>query len=199
MHSSPHRNNSDFQLRYFMANNCHTADVAWCLMYEQKLDIQIKLESTKAKQLRRKAKGIEIEEDLKSQDPVKQLNAQADLIEWKSGEGMLEMAVLGAEQEIATIEAIMAELEPQRKYAHLPLLEASQAAQREEWLLEFKHRTENYLLSRGTIPEDQLQAMRSHPDFESNIVPFISNIVEKIATNKDKMNLLTNNKMLING
>jgi hypothetical protein len=182
-----------------MANNCHTADVAWCLMYEQKLDIQLKLESTKAKQLRRKAKSIEIEEGLKSQDPAKQLNAQADLIEWESGEGMLEMAVLGAEQEIATIEAIMAELEPQRKYAHLPLLEASQAAQREEWLLEFKHRTENYLLSRGTIPEDQLQAMRSHPDFESNIVPFISNIVEKIATNKDKMNLLTNNKMLING
>jgi hypothetical protein len=182
-----------------MANNCHTADVAWCLMYEQKLDIQLKLESTKAKQLRRKAKSIEIEENLKSQDPAKQLNAQADLIEWESGEGMLEMAVLGAEQEIATIEAIMAELEPQRKYAHLPLLEASQAAQREEWLLEFKHRTENYLLSRGTIPEDQLQAMRSHPDFESNIVPFISNIVEKIATNKDKMNLLTNNKMLTNG
>ena len=182
-----------------MANNCHTADVAWCLMYEQKLDIQIKLEATKAKQLRRKAKGIEIEEGLKSTDPVKQLNAQADLIEWKSGEGLLEMAVLGAEQEIATIESIMAELEPQRKYAHLPLLEASQAAQREEWLLEFKHRTENYLLSRGTIPEDQLQAMRSHPDFESSIVPFISDIVEKIATNKNKMNLLTNNKMLTNG
>lgn len=199
MHSSPHRNNSDFQLRYFMANNCHTADAAWCLMYEQKLDIQMKLETTKARQLRRKARSIEIEERLKSQDPVTQLNAQADLIEWESGEGMLEMAILGAEQEIATIKSIMAELEPQRKYAHLPILEASQAAQREEWLLEFKHRTENYLLSRGTIPEDQLQAMRSHPDFESNIVPFISDIVEKIATNKNKMNLLTNNKMLTNG
>ena len=199
MHSSPHRNNSDFQLRYFMANNCHTADVAWCLMYEQKLDIQLKLESTKAKQLRRKAKGIEIEEGLKSEDPVKQLNAQADLIEWKSGEGLLEMAVLGAEQEIATIESIMAELDPQRKYAHLSLLEASQAAQREEWLLEFQHRTENFLLSKGTIPEDQLNAMRSHPDFESNIVPFISNVLDKISTGKDKMNLLTNNKMLTNG
>jgi len=199
MNSSPHRNNSDFQLRYFMANNCHTADIAWCLMYEQKLDIQIKLESTKAKQLRRKAKGLEIEESLKAQDPVKQLNAQADLIEWKSGEGLIEMAILGAEQEIATIESIMAELEPQRKYAHLPLLEASQAAQREEWLLEFQHRTENFLLSKGTIPEDQLNAMRSHPDFEKKLVPFITNIVEKIATNKDKMGLLTNNKMLTNG
>lgn len=199
MHSSPHRNNSDFQLRYFMANNCHTADIAWCLMYEQKLDIQLKLEFTKAKELRRKAKRIEIDEGLKSEDPVKQLNAQADLIEWNSGEGMLEMAILGAEQEIATIESLMGELEPQRKYAHLPILEASQAAQREEWLLEFKHRTENYLLSKGTIPEDQLQAMRSHPDFESSIVPYISDVLHKITTNKDKINLLTNNKMLTNG
>ncbi len=199
MHSSPHRNNSDFQLRYFMANNCHTADVAWCLMYEQKLDIQIKLDITKARVLRRKARQIEIDEGLKSEDPVKQLNAQADLIEWQSGEGLLELAILGAEQEIATIESIMAELEPQRKYAHLSILEAAQAAQREEWLLEFKHRTENYLLSKGTIPEDQLQAMRSHPDFESNIVPFISDVLHKISDNKDKMNLLTNNKMLTNG
>lgn len=182
-----------------MANNCHTADVAWCLMYEQKLDIQLKLESTKAKQLRRKARNIEIQEALKSKDLVQQLNAKADLIEWESSEGLLEMAVLGAEQEIATIESIMAELEPQRKYAHLSLLEASQAAQREEWLLEFQHRTENYLLSKGTIPEDQLNAMRSHPDFENKLVPFIAGIVEKIATNKDKMSLLTNNKMLTNG
>lgn len=199
MNSSPHRNNSDFQLRHFMANNCHTADIAWCLMYEQKLDIQIKLESTKAKMLRRKAKRIEIEEGLESTDPIKQLNAQADLIEWQSGDGLLEMALLGAEQEIATITSIMNELEPQRKYAHLPLLEAAQAAQREEWLLEFQHRSENYLLSRGTIPEDQLQAMRSHPDFETQLVPYITGIVEKIATNKNKMSLLTNNRMLING
>ena len=182
-----------------MANNCHTADVAWCLMYEQKLDIQIKLAATQANALRRKAKGIEIEERLKSQDPVKQLSAQADLIEWQSGEGLLELAILGAEQEIATIESIMAELEPQRKYAHLSIFDAAQAAQREEWRLEFQHRIENYLLTRGTIPEDQLQAMRSHPDFESSIVPFISNVLDKISTGKDKMNLLTNNRMLING
>ena len=199
MHSSPHRNNSDFQLRYFIANNCHTADVAWCLMYEQKLDIQIKLESTKAKMLRRKAKMLEIEQGLASTDPIKQLNAQADLIEWQSGDGMLEMAVLGAEQELATITSIMDELGPQRKYAHLPLLEAAQAAQREEWLLEFQNRSENYLLSRGTIPEDHLNAMRNHPDFETQLVPYITDVIEKIATNKNRMSLLTNNKMLING
>ena len=199
MHSSPHRNNSDFQLKYFMANSCHTADISWCLMYEQKLDIQIKLESTKAKVLRRKAKRIEIDEALKSENYAKQLNAQADLIEWESGNGLLEIAILGAEQEIATIKSIMAELEPQRKYAHLSVLEAAQAAQREEWLLEFKQRTENYLLSKGTIPEDQLNAMRNHPDFKTELVPFIKDVLKQINTSKDKMALLTINKMLING
>lgn len=199
MHSAPHRNNSDFQLRYFIANDCHTADTAWCLMYEQKLDIKMKLEATKAKMVRRKARRIEIEESLKSDDVVKQLNAQADLIEWESGEGLLEMAVLGAEQELETIKSIMAELEPQRKYAHLPVLEASQAAQREEWMLEFKRRCENFLLSKGTIPEDQLNAMRNHPDFTTMLVPHIDELVQKISTQKNKMSLLTNNRMLING
>jgi len=199
MHSSPHRNNSDFQLRHFIANQCHTADVAWCVMYEQKIDIQIKLDATKARLLRRKAKKLEIDQNLNSDDPIQKLTAEADLLEWQSGEGLLEMAILGAEQEIRTITSIMEELEPQRKYAHLPILEAAQAAQREEWKLEFKHRIENFLLSRGTIPEDQLQAMRSHPDFEAELVPHVQNMIEKISSSENKMSLLTNNRMLAHG
>lgn len=199
MHSSPHRNNSDFQLRHFIANQCHTADVAWCVMYEQKLDIQIKLDVTKARLIRRKAKKLEIDNNLNTNDPIQKLNAEADLLEWQSSDGMLEMAILGAEQEICTITQIMDELEPRRKYAHLPLLEAAQAAQQEEWKLEFKHRIENFLLSRGTIPEDQLQAMRSHPDFESELVPHVQEMVHKIANNENKMALLTNNRMLTHG
>ena len=201
MHSAPHRNNSDFQLRYFMANNCHTADTAWCLMYEQRLDIMLKLESTRARMLRREAKKAEIEDifnDASASRSAK-LNAQADLMDWQSGEGLLELAIVGADQEIATIEQIMAELEPQRKYGHLPVLEASQAAQREEWCLEFKRRCENYLLSIGTIPEDQLNAMRNHPDFETQLVPFVKDISEKIAVSENKIGLLKNNRMLING
>lgn len=199
MHSAPHRNNSDFQLRYFIANNCHTADIAWCVLYEQKLDIFTKLEATKAKLVRRKAKRLEIDKKLKSVSEIDRLNAQADLIDWESGEGMLEMAIKGAEQELATIESIMAELEPQRKYGHLPILEASQAAQREEWLLEFKRRTENYLLSIGTIPEDQLNAMRNHPDFEAEIVPHVKQVSYQINKSDDKLALLTNNRVLLNG
>jgi hypothetical protein len=197
MHSAPHRTNSDFQLRYFIANNCHTADIAWCLMYEQRLDIFTKLEATKARLVRRKAKKLQIDEKLNSSSEIDRLMAEADLIEWQSGEGLLEMAIMGAEQELATIETIMKELEPQRKYGHLPVLEASQAAQREEWLLEMKRRTENYLLSIGTIPEDQLNAMRNHPDFESEIVPHVEQISHRMIENKNRMLLLTNNKALL--
>jgi hypothetical protein len=168
-------------------------------MYEQKLDIQMKLDATKARLLRRKAKKLEIERNLNSDDSIEKLIAEADLLEWQSQDGLLEMAVLGAEQEISTINSIMQELEPQRKYAHLPLLEAAQAAQREEWKLEFKHRIENYLLSRGTIPEDQLQAMRSHPDFELELVPHVQDMIQKISSSENKMSLLTNNRMLAHG
>lgn len=166
-------------------------------MYEQKLDIMSKLESTRARLFKRKAKKVEIENALKSDNEVVRLNAQADLIEWRSGEGLIEMAIKGAEMELETIQTIMDELEPQRKYGHLPVLEASQAAQREEWLGEFKRRCENFLLSNGTIPEDHLNAMRNHPDFETQIVPHVQYVVERIGSAKDKMALLTRNSTLL--
>jgi hypothetical protein len=33
MNAKPHRTNSDFQLRYFLARSCHTPDGARALMY----------------------------------------------------------------------------------------------------------------------------------------------------------------------
>jgi hypothetical protein len=199
MHSSPHRNNSDFQLRYFMANNCHTADAAWCLMYEQRLDIKLKLESTKAAVLRRKARSLDLDAAINNPQasPSERLRAEADLMEWQANEGLLELAIAGAEQELSTIQAIMDELEPQRKYAHMPLLEAAQATQREEWLGEFKKRCENYMLSVGTIPEDHLNAMRNHPDFAVSIVPHVQQLTQNIEEAKDRIGLLTNNSTLL--
>lgn len=199
MHSAPHRTNSDFQLRYFMANNCHTADGAWCLMYEQRLDIFNKLEATKARVLRRQARKIKIDQVLNNPNSteVEILEARADLQEWESGDGFLELAIAGAERELATIQKIMDELEPHRKYSHLPVLEAADATQREEWLGEFKRRTENYLLSNGTIPEDHLNAMRNHPDFEREIVPHLLETVKQIQNTKNGIGALKNNKALL--
>jgi hypothetical protein len=48
---------------------------------------------------------------------------------------------------------------------HVPTQDEYQENQREEWKLEFKRRVENFLLSQGCIPPDQLSVMRNHPDF----------------------------------
>lgn len=181
MHSAPHRNNSDFQLRHFIAGRCHTPDAAWAILYEQKLDIEQKLASTRARKLRREAKRLDIQHCLEyaGASQADKLRARADLMEWEAAEGLIELAIAGAEREIATIEGLMAELEPHRKFKHLPLLEATEAAQHDEWLGEFKERIENYLLSQGTIPEDQIAAMRAHPAFEKEIRPYM---IEKAAS-----------------
>lgn len=203
MHSAPHRNNSDFQLRHFIAGSCHTADGAWNILYEQMIDIKIKLETTRARILRRKAKEIELNEiKARIQTEQDKLRYEADLIEFQSGEGLLELALAGAEKELQTIQSLMAELEPFRKYKHLPLLEATEAAQQDEWREEFKHRIENHLLGQGYIPADQLEAIRKHPDFESDILPHIKKTMVALEGNKELSNsimLLTNSSLLLGG
>ena len=93
MHSAPHRNNSDFQLRHFIAGSCHTADAAWNLLYEQRLDIIVKREHTKAKILRRRAYWLDLEEQRKNiQTAQDELRYEADLLEFNASENILELA-----------------------------------------------------------------------------------------------------------
>jgi hypothetical protein len=199
MHSAPHRTNSDFQLRHFIAGSCHTPDGAWSLLYEQMIDIQIKLEATKARLIRRQIRREELQEALNNPSLSKKerMALEADLIEFNSGEGLLELALKGAEQELASIKDMMKELEPMRQFAHLPILEASEAAQRLEWLGEFKTRCENYLVSMGTIPHDQIETMRKHPDFQAEIVPFVQNLSLQLEQSGHRIELLQNSKTLL--
>lgn len=199
MNSKPHRNNCDFQLKHFMAGSCHTPDGAWALLYDQKIDIGVKIEHTKAQGLRRQAKIMAAEAVLA--DPastdVQRLNAEADLFECNSVIEGWSLNLKAAENEYAYISKLMDELEPQRKYAHLPLLEANEAMQRDEWLGELQTRAENFLLTSGTIPHDHLNTMRCHPDFEAKIVPHIEAFTLKIAnSNGDRTKVLTNMKPL---
>lgn len=195
MNSKPHRNNCDFQLKHFMAGSCHTPDGAWALLYDQKIDIAVKIEHTKAQGLRRKAKMMAAQAILDDPEAteVDRLNAEADMLECNSVIEGWSKNLEAAENEYAYICKLMEELEPLRKYKHLPLLEANEAMQRDEWLGELKTRAENFLLTAGTIPHDHLNTMRCHPDFEAEIVPHIEAITMKvIASNGDKSKVLKN-------
>lgn len=195
MNSKPHRNNCDFQLKHFMAGSCHTPDGAWALLYDQKIDIGVKIEHTKAQGLRRQAKMMAAEAVLADPNSteVQRLNAEADMLECNSVIEGWSKNLQAAENEYAYICKLMDELEPLRKYKHLPLLEANEAMQREEWLGELKTRAENFLLTAGTIPHDHLNTMRCHPDFEAEIVPHIEAVTMKVLdSGGDRTKVLKN-------
>ena len=182
MHSASHRLNHDFQLRHFLAGSCHTPDAAWTLLYSQKIDMESKLKTAKAQAIDRRIKALEAENLLASSDPIMRLQGEKIQAELEASQYIFDMNVEGAEKELETITALMEELEPLCKYAHLPILERNEACWREEWCLELIRRAENNLLAYGTIPPDQLETMRQHPDFKERIVPKILGLTAKIQT-----------------
>ena len=182
MHSASHRLNHDFQLRHFLAGSCHTPDAAWTLLYSQKIDMESKLKTAKAQAIDRRIKALEAENLLASSDPIMRLQGEKIQAELEASQYIFDMNVEGAEKELETIVALMEELEPLCKYAHLPILERNEACWREEWCLELIRRAENNLLAYGTIPPDQLETMRQHPDFKERIVPKILELTAKVQT-----------------
>jgi hypothetical protein len=195
MNSKPHRNNSDFQLKYFLAGSCTTPDGAWCLLYGQMIDREQVVNDIEAHTIKRQVKKLKAQKviDSETSDAIEKLEAQAELIELKNGQYIFDMNAEAARQELATIKKLMAEIEPFRKYAHLSVLEASEASQQEEWLGELKLRAENFLMTQGSIPHDHLNTMRCHPDFKMELVPYIQNIFIQMSKNTgaDTLNLLS--------
>jgi len=157
-------------------------------MYGQLIDIQGKLRHAESQLLRREAKIAEAEEILAQDDIPKsvRLGALADKIEQEADIPTWDMNLKGAQQELADIKAIMAELKPQCKFADLDILRQSEAIQQEEWLLELQGRAENFMLSSGSIPADHLQTMRCHPEFKERLVPFITNMATQISIASEK-------------
>lgn len=203
MNSKPHRQNTDFQLRHFLMGDCKTADGAWCLLYGQKIDQEHKLAVAESQRKRREAKIAAAQEilDDESQKQSARLNAEADILEAQADIPIWEMNLKASQDELATINELMEELEPHRKYGHLGVLQANEACQQEEWKLELMARAENYMLTVGTIPADELRTMRSHPDFDKGIKQHITalhnNIINLVQKQGNPMTLLTSAPSLL--
>lgn len=170
--TTPNRRNSDFQIAYLLAGKCHTADAAYAMLCNLREERELALfEANKV------AVQFEGRNDIES--TVFKRNIEA------------------AKKELETINKCIERVQPLRKYSNLPDDEAHEACQREEWRLEFIERAENSLISIGTIPADQLSAMRAHPDFMSLIYPAIERAKMFIANGKSQKLLDdANNKML---
>lgn len=173
--------NSNFQTAYFIAGSCFTPDAAWFALLNQRDDRQRALDSNRAQQLRTQARRIEAERNLGSEDPAIRLRAQADIMELDSSEAMDAQLFQACEDEIAFIDQCLARLEPLRRYRDLPELEAVEACQREEFAREFQFRIENFLMSQGQIPHNELAVMRQHPDFATQLLPHIHTVTQALT------------------
>lgn len=171
-----HRQNHDFTIIYHLAGACHTPDAAYALLMDLREDRQSAVDAYNVQILRDRAKELRARGKMESQNVAERLEGEADLLELensrKSGKVLLE----AAQAEIACIDKCIAELQPRRKYAHLPDARAYEAVQSEEWAAEMRFRAENFLLTTGAIPSDEFASMRQHPDFATAVLPRITEI-----------------------
>lgn len=188
MHAKNNRQNHDFQIAYFLAGSCHTADGAYALLCDLREDRTHALAMVESSDLRRQARRMRALERLQNaqetDDRPEQLEAAAELSELDAGEALESVNRRAAEQELAFIQKCIDAIQPYRRYGHLPDPQAHEATQAEEWRLELVHRAENYLLTGGGIPPDQLSTMRMHPQFDSHIWPQVQEAIHLIGSGK---------------
>ncbi len=165
------RTNTNFQIAYFIAGSCHTADGAYIALLSLRNDREQALEAAKVSELKRMAAKLRANKLAKSEDVADRLESQAELLEIEQTERLTERLVKATTEELEFINYCIQQVQPLRKYADLDDHSAAEASQREEWLGELVSRAENYMMTQGTIPHDQFSAMRQHPDFAQTILP----------------------------
>jgi hypothetical protein len=212
MHYKTNRLNHDFQIAYFIAGSCQTADAAWSILHDLHEDRDNAIKSFEAYSMRDRAKIKRAEAILaKFVDPTTQevlegngddpdyLDALADIVELRALAETVQRNYDAALAERAFIEKCMAKLEPLRRYSHLSPAEAHEAAQHEEWKLHLVNLAQNHLLSTNHIPHDHWDTMRMHPAFENEIFPAVQKFMEvkALAGAGDKKAGLLMGQMLV--
>lgn len=181
------RQNTDFQLAYFIAGSCKTADGAWSVLQAQKKDMEKRIASAKASRLRLKIRKNKIDEMPESTEE-EELEKEASLIEYNSDYETFLDTYRGAEMELDTINDLIERIEPYCQFDTSDYLVHQEQTQRLEWQEELKARGENMTLSNILgIPYDHLNTMRMHPDFSSEILPHINKTRQAInQSNKSR-------------
>ncbi len=177
MHYKTNRQNHDFQILHFIVGSCHTPDGAYGILCDLEEDRSNAIKMHRSSMLREKAKRLAAQRKIDSKDEIEQLEGEADLAEIEAMAETTQRCYDAAQDELAFIQKLKDRLEPHRQFAHLPIREAHQAAQPEEWKFELMKRAENYLLSGSGIPADHFGTMRMHPAWESTIQPHVKNII----------------------
>jgi len=177
-----HRQNHNFQIAYFIAGACHTADGAYATLQGLREERLSAIKNYAVAELKTKASIIRANRLLLGTDDER-LDGEAELLEIENNRVVSQVLFDAANDELLFIERCIESVQPLRQYKDLPDAEAHEAAQKEEWKLDLIKRAENSLLTTGTIPTDHYDTMRMHPDFITEILPRIDEILVLVQTN----------------
>lgn len=200
MHAKTNRQNHDFQIAYFLAGSCQTADGAYALLCDLREDRAHALAMVESSEMRAKARVLKaqsaLDEATDEGDEAGKLLALSELSETQANSKLEAVNRDAAVEELAFIEKLIALIQPLRRYKHLPDREAHEAMQMEEWRLELIKRAENYLLAGNSIPADQLGTMRMHPQFELGILPEVQKIEHLVRSGQHEAVLKRGSNLL---
>ena len=181
MISKNHRQNSNFQIAYFLVGSCHTADGAYSLLCDLREERQNAINNYDVSLLRIKAKKIRAQKLIILDDEAR-MERDADILEISYNEKAGEVLYAAAVDELNFIDKCIEAINPLRKYKCLPDSEAHTLMQFDEWMYELIRRAENFLLTVKYIPTDQFETMRQHPAFVTDILPAIIKMETSIKT-----------------
>jgi DNA-binding transcriptional regulator PaaX len=171
----PGKSNTRFQNESFVRDACHTDDGKWAQIASQRRASAQKVQSLEVQALDREALRLKNEAAL--------IEAKARILEFEQAEESFAEAAEGARDELRHLEALLAEIEPKRKYADLSDIEAAEATQLDEWAEDLKFTAECMIFgTRIGIAHDYFKVMRNHPRFHSDILPHLAAIVRAIET-----------------
>jgi hypothetical protein len=183
MISKNHRQNHNFQIVYFLAGSCHTADGAYALLCDLREDRQSAVDNYHVINLKDEAKEIRAGRLIESTDPADVKEGEAELLELNNNRKKGKILYEAAVDEMNFIDKCMELLQPLRKYKNLPDSESHELMQAEEWKYEMIRRVENFMISNnGYIPPDHFETMRQHPAFKAEILPRIMELQTLLTT-----------------
>lgn len=175
------KTNNNFQLAYFIVGSCFTADAAYFALLNQRDDRQQALNASRVSEIKTRARLADIDRNLRHTDPVKRIEAQAEKLEIELAQPLNDQLVQACQEELEFIDLCISRIKPLRKYSNLPDNEAAEACQREEFAKEFMFRIENYIMTQGSVPANELSSMRQHPDFANMLLPHIKHVSLTLA------------------
>lgn len=182
MLTKSHKQNTNFQIAYYLLGSCHTPDAAYSLAKDLREERQAAVDNYAVQQLKNKAKAARANKLILSDDEAERLEGQAELLELNNNKKTGEILYKVTCDEIIFIDKCIDALQPFRQFKHLSDSEANEAVQYEEWKLELIYRAENMMLTAGGISPDQFVTMRQHPAFHSDILPRINEMQQLMLT-----------------